>query len=35
MVRIYKKKRGSPPDFADPIILTKGSGGLTVNDAIS
>jgi ribosome-interacting GTPase 1 len=34
MVRIYTKRRGSPPDFADPIILTKGRGGLTVKDAI-
>ena len=35
MVRIYTKRRGSLPDFADPIILTKGRGGLTVKDAIT
>lgn len=35
MVRIYTKKRGNAPDFGDPIILTKGRGGLSVKDAIT
>jgi ribosome-interacting GTPase 1 len=35
MVRIYTKRRGTLPDFGDPIILTSGRGGLTVKDAIS
>ena len=34
MVRVYTKKRGSPPDFDDPIILTEGRGGLRVYDCI-
>ena len=34
MVRIYTKRRGEAPDFTDPIILTKGRGGLTIYHAI-
>ena len=35
LVRIYTKKRGSPPDFTEPIILTTGRGGLTIKTAIT
>ena len=34
MVRIYTKKRGDAPDFNEPIILTKGRGGLTIYHAV-
>ena len=30
LVRVYTKKKGSPPDLMDPLILTKGRGGYTV-----
>lgn len=30
LIRIYTKKRGKPPDFADPIILTRGRNGCSV-----
>lgn len=35
MVRIYTKKKGQPPDFKDPIILTSGRGGISIKEAIS
>ena len=35
MVRIYTKKKGQPPDFEDPIILTTSRGGITIKDCIS
>lgn len=35
MVRIYTKKKGQPPDFEDPIILTSGRGGISIKEAIS
>ena len=34
LVRIYTKKRGEPPDFEEPLILTHGRHGLTVKAAI-
>ena len=34
MVRVYTKKKGAPPDFDDPIILTEQRGGLRVYDCI-
>lgn len=34
LVRIYTKKRGSAPDFTDPLILTTNRHGLTVKSAI-
>ncbi len=34
MVRIYTKKKSEAPDFTEPIILTRGRGGLTIKDAI-
>jgi len=34
MVRVYTKKKGDQPDFADPIILTADRGGLDVKAAI-
>jgi small GTP-binding protein len=30
LVRVYTKKKGHPPDFEDPIILTQGRRGCTV-----
>lgn len=30
LVRVYTKKRGCLPDFNDPIVLTQGRGGCTV-----
>eukprot|EP01129_Flabellula_baltica_P005285 TRINITY_DN189_c0_g1_i2.p1 TRINITY_DN189_c0_g1~~TRINITY_DN189_c0_g1_i2.p1 ORF type:complete len:262 (-),score=64.30 TRINITY_DN189_c0_g1_i2:119-904(-) len=33
LVRVYTKKKGMLPDFDDPIILTKGRGGCTVESA--
>ena len=35
LVRIYTKKRGQPPDFQTPIILTQGRGGLSVHAALN
>ena len=34
MVRIYTKRRGNQPDFKDPIILTTGRAGITVQSAM-
>jgi ribosome-interacting GTPase 1 len=34
LVRVYTKKRGHPPDFSDPLILTAGRHGVTVKSAI-
>lgn len=34
LVRVYTKKKGSPPDLQDPLILTHGRGGYTVKAAI-
>jgi len=34
LVRIYTKKKGNQPDFADPLILTHGRDGVTVKSAI-
>jgi uncharacterized protein len=34
LVRIYTKKKGMPPDFSDPLILTHGRDGVTVKSAI-
>lgn len=34
LVRVYTKKKGSPPDLQDPLILTRGRGGYTVKAAI-
>ena len=30
LTRIYTKKRGEPPDFAEPVVLTAGRFGVTV-----
>jgi hypothetical protein len=30
LVRIYTKKKGNYPDFADPIVLTRNRNGITV-----
>eukprot|EP00331_Platyophrya_macrostoma_P016651 CAMPEP_0176472626 /NCGR_PEP_ID=MMETSP0127-20121128/41853_1 /TAXON_ID=938130 /ORGANISM="Platyophrya macrostoma, Strain WH" /LENGTH=371 /DNA_ID=CAMNT_0017867527 /DNA_START=36 /DNA_END=1151 /DNA_ORIENTATION=+ len=30
LVRIYTKKRGEPPDFEEPIVLTQQRNGITV-----
>eukprot|EP01016_Furgasonia_blochmanni_P046802 TRINITY_DN679_c0_g2_i1.p1 TRINITY_DN679_c0_g2~~TRINITY_DN679_c0_g2_i1.p1 ORF type:complete len:372 (+),score=121.24 TRINITY_DN679_c0_g2_i1:166-1281(+) len=32
LVRVYTKKRGQPPDFSEPIILTQERGGCTVKN---
>ena len=34
LVRIYTRKRGCPPDFEDPLILTHGREGCNVKSAI-
>lgn len=34
LVRVYTKKKGQPPDFSDPLILTAGRHGVTVKAAI-
>jgi len=33
LVRVYTKKKGCPPSFAEPLVLTEGRGGVTVEDA--
>jgi ribosome-interacting GTPase 1 len=30
LVRVYTKKRGSPPDFSDPLVLSIDRNGLSV-----
>jgi len=35
LVRIYTKRQGQPPDLSDPVVLTKGRGGLTVRAAVT
>jgi len=34
LVRLYTKKKGFPPSFDSPIILTDGRGGKTVEQAV-
>ena len=34
LVRIYTKKKGEPPDFQEPLILTYNRHGLTIKAAI-
>lgn len=34
LVRVYTKKKGCPPDFSDPLILTQGRHGCTIKSAI-
>jgi len=34
LVRVYTKRKGSAPDFLDPIIMTKARHGLTVKSCI-
>lgn len=34
LVRVYTKKKGNPPDFGDPLILTTGRHGVTIKSAI-
>jgi ribosome-interacting GTPase 1 len=29
-VRVYTKRRGEPPDFSDPVVLTRARGGYNV-----
>lgn len=33
LVRVYTKRRGEPPDLEDPVVLTKGRNGITVESA--
>ena len=33
LTRIYTKRKGSPPDFSEPVVLTKGRKGITVEAA--
>jgi len=33
IVRTYTKPRGKKPDFSDPLVLTHGRHGLTVESA--
>mmetsp|Transcript_18949 Transcript_18949/g.48840 ORF Transcript_18949/g.48840 Transcript_18949/m.48840 type:complete len:407 (-) Transcript_18949:203-1423(-) len=33
LVRVYTKKRGQPPDLSDPLVLTRGRYGITVEAA--
>jgi len=32
LVRIYTRKKGQPPSFEDPLILTQGRGGTSVEE---
>jgi len=34
LVRLYTKKKGFPPSFDAPVILTEGRGGVTVEQAV-
>ena len=34
LVRVYTRKKGMPPDFGDPLILTVGRDGISVKSAI-
>jgi len=34
LVRVYTKKKGNPPDFSEPLILTHGRHGITVKACI-
>ena len=34
LVRIYTRKKGQPPDFGDPLILTQDRDGICVKSAI-
>jgi uncharacterized protein len=34
LVRVYTRKKGQAPDFADPLILTRGRDGITVESAV-
>merc|ERR1711988_142216 len=34
LVRVYTKRKGEKPDFQEPIVLTKGRDGVTVESAI-
>jgi hypothetical protein len=33
IVRVYTKPRGKKPDFDDPLVLTDGRHGVTVESA--
>jgi len=33
LVRVFTKKKGQPPAFNDPLVLTEGRGGVTVEHA--
>lgn len=33
LTRIYTKRKGGPPDFSEPVVLTQGRRGLTVESA--
>jgi len=33
LVRVYTKRRGQPPDLSDPLVLTRGRNGITVEAA--
>jgi len=35
LIRVYTKKRGSPPKFTEPIILSAGRGGITIEVALN
>jgi ribosome-interacting GTPase 1 len=34
LVRVYTRKKGQPPDFSDPLILTQGRDGICIKSAI-
>eukprot|EP00826_Nyctotherus_ovalis_P066190 TRINITY_DN9762_c0_g1_i18.p1 TRINITY_DN9762_c0_g1~~TRINITY_DN9762_c0_g1_i18.p1 ORF type:complete len:330 (+),score=95.83 TRINITY_DN9762_c0_g1_i18:252-1241(+) len=34
LIRVYTKKRGNAPTFAEPIILSTGRGGITIEIAL-
>jgi uncharacterized protein len=34
LVRVYTRKKAQPPDFTDPLILTRGRDGITVESAV-
>ena len=34
LVRIYTKRRGRPPDFTEPVVLTRGRHGKNVKAAV-
>lgn len=35
LIRVYTKKRGQPPDFSDPLVLSSERRGTTVEVRVS